>query len=316
MVGTALTRELAHAGHTIVRLIRCGAGAKQGEGHRNVKIAPQPGQILDVSWNPKTCDLEGDPFGDQREQVEGADAIVNLAGASIAEQSWSAERKALLRSSRVQFTRELVCALEKLNNPPKALLSASAIGYYGDRGEELMTEESKPGHAFLSGLALEWEAEAVKAEAIGMAVARLRFGIILAKEGGALPQMMKPLRFGVGRVGSGRQWMSWITLFDVVRAITFMLERKANAVVNVVAPNPVRNAEFAEELASVLHRRAFLPAPSFALEFALGEMARELLLASQRVMPTHLQQLGFQFLHPQLASALQALDLPGGLVSS
>lgn len=316
LVGTALTQELAHGGHTVVRLIRFGAGVKQGEASNHGTAAPTTGQILDVHWNPRTCDLEGDPFGDQRENVEGADAIVNLAGASIAEQSWSAERKALLRSSRVQFTREMVCALEKLNTPPRALLSASAIGYYGDRGEEMLTEASGPGHDFLARLAQEWEAEAVKAETIGMAVARLRFGIILAKHGGALPQMIKPLRFGVGRIGSGRHWMSWIMLVDVVRAISFVLERGITGAVNVVAPNPVRNFEFAEQLASLLHRRAFLPAPAFALEFALGEMARELLLASQRVMPTHLQRLGFQFLYPQLASALQTLELRDRLVNA
>lgn len=316
LVGTALTKELTRAGHVVVRLVRSGGGSKPVDRAPKQSATGAPGQILDVPWNPRTCDLEGEPFGDEREKVEGAGAVVNLAGASIAEQSWSAERKALLRSSRVQFTRELVCALEKLSNPPKALLSASAIGYYGDRGEELLTEESKPGHEFLAGLAQEWEAEAVKAETFGTVVARLRFGIILATEGGALPQMIKPLRFGVGRTGSGRQWMSWITLVDVVRSIIFMLDHGTSGAVNFVAPNPVRNQEFTEELGKVLHRPAVFPAPAFALEFALGEMARELLLASQRVLPAHLQQLGFQFSYPQLVPALQALLRSGEQVNA
>ena len=168
--------------------------------------------------------------------------MVNLAGASIAGESWSEERKAVLRSSRVHITRELLCALEKLEDGPKALISASAIGYYGNRGDEVLTEASKPGDDFLARLAQEWEAEAVKAEALGMRVARLRFGIILAKHGGALPQMMRPFKFGVGgRIGSGQQWMSWITLQDTVAVIRKVLENRAvGGAVNVVAPQAVR----------------------------------------------------------------------------
>jgi uncharacterized protein len=232
--------------------------------------------------------------------------VVNLAGASIAGGRWSEGRKALLRSSRVQTTREIVRALEKLENRPKTLVSASAIGYYGNRGDEVLTEESKPGEDFLARLPQEWEAEAVKAEGLGVRVARLRFGIILAKHGGALPQMMRPLKFGVGgRIGSGRQWMSWVTLDDVVGVLRMALENgAARGAVNVVAPEPARNAKFTKELARTMHRPAIFPAPEFALRLALGEMADALLLASQRVKPERLVQLGYQFAQPDLGSAL------------
>ena len=240
--------------------------------------------------------------------------MVNLAGASIAGEGWSAERKALLRSSRIHTTRELVCALEKLEDGPKTLVSASAIGYYGNRGDEVLTEESKAGDDFLARLALEWEAEAVKAEALGMRVARLRFGIILAKHGGALPQIMRPFKFGVGgRIGSGQQWMSWITLQDVVSVIRAVLENTAiSGAVNVVAPQPVRNADFAQALGRAMHRPAIVPAPAFALEFALGEMAEALLLASQRVAPSRLEQLGYRFSQPDLRSALASVLADNG----
>jgi uncharacterized protein (TIGR01777 family) len=315
LVGTALTEALTREGHTVVRLVRSGSG-KKGNG-KSAKIAAEAEKrpasaragVIDVAWNPNTCDLEGEPFGTEQEKVEGADAVVNLSGASIAGESWSEERKALLRASRVQFTRELVCALEKLSAPPKTLVSASAIGYYGNRGEEVLTEESKPGEEFLARVAQEWEAEAVKAEALGMRVVRTRFGIILAKRGGALPQMMRPFQFFAGgKIGSGQQWMSWITLADTVGILRVALTNRAlSGALNVVAPSPVRNAEFVRELGQAMHRPAILPAPAFALKFALGEMAEALLLASQRVMPSRLQQLGYKFQHADLPSALAAL---------
>ena len=304
LVGTALTNLLVRDGHTVVRLLRSGSGSKTGSGESRGETpekadarSAQPrdiGNIVKVAWNPNTCDLEGEPFGEDQGEIEGADAVVNLAGASIAAEGWSEERKAILRSSRLHITRELVCALEKLAEPPKALVSASAIGYYGNRGDEVLTEESKAGDDFLARMAQEWEAEAVKAEALGLRVVRLRFGIILAKHGGALPQMMRPFKFGVGgRIGSGQQWTSWITLQDVVSVIRNVLENRAiSGAVNVVAPQPVRNADFAQALGRAMHRPAILPTPAFALEFALGEMAEALLLASQRVMPSRLEQLG------------------------
>jgi uncharacterized protein len=318
LVGSALTNSLARDGHTVVRLQRSGSGANaeksrnRGGRHQEkhkISQGSEAGKIISVTWNPNTCDLEGEPFGEERDKIEGADAVVNLAGASIAEERWSAERKAILRSSRIHITRELVCALEKLEDGPKTLISASAIGYYGNRGDEVLSEESKAGDDFLARLAQEWEAEAVKAEALGLRVVRLRFGVILAKHGGALPQMMRLFKFGLGgRIGSGQQWMSWITLEDVVSVIRKVLENRAvSGAVNVVAPQPVRNAEFAQALGHAIHRPAILPAPAFALEFALGEMAEALLLAGQRVAPSRLAQLGHRFSQPELRAALASV---------
>ncbi len=318
LVGTALTDSLLRDGHTVVRLRRSGSGAKKEggkDGGRSDRAAEKSaqrrdsGKIIDIAWNPNTCDLEGEPFGAEQGKVEGSDALVNLAGASIAEETWSAERKAVLRSSRIHITRELVCSLEKLEDGPKTIVSASAIGYYGNRGDEVLTEESKPGDDFLARLTLEWEAEAVKAEALGMRVVRLRFGIVLAKHGGALTQMMRPFKFGVGgRIGSGQQWMSWVALQDVVSVIRFALEnRTVSGPVNVVAPQPVRNADFARALGRAMHRPAIVPTPAFALEFALGEMAEALLLASQRVVPSRLEQLGYRFAQRDLSSALTSI---------
>ena len=319
LVGTALTEALTRDGHTVVRLVRSGSGSTKANGkHAKKEVASEQKQapardtaakVIEVAWNPNTCDLEGEPFGEEREKVEGADAVVNLAGASIAGESWTEERKAVLRSSRVHITRELVCALEKLSARPKTLVSASAVGYYGKRGDEVLTEESKPGEDFLARLAQEWEAEGVKAEALGVRVVRTRFGIILAKHGGALPQMMRPFKFGAGgRIGSGQQWMSWVTLADTVGIIRFALANRAiSGPLNVVAPTPVRNAEFVRELGRAMHRPAILPAPAFALKFVLGEMAEALLLASQRVLPSRLQQLGYKFQHRDLPSALAAV---------
>src|SRR3984893_15496067 len=323
LVGPALTDSLLRDGHTVVRLLRSGSGAKKesakrGEGRENENgrsaQKSDSGKIIDIAWNPNTCDLEGEPFGAEQGKIEGSDALVNLAGAWIARESWNAERQAVLRSSRIHITRELVCALEKLEDGPQTIVSASAIGYYGNRGDELLTEESKPGDDFLARLALEWEAEAVKAEALGLRVVRLRFGIILAKHGGALPQMTRFFKFGLGgRIGSGQQWMSWITLQDVVSVIRKVLENRAvSGAVNVVAPQPVRNADFAQALGHAMHRPAIVPAPAFALEFALGEMAEALLLASQRVAPSRLEQLGYRFSQPDLRSALASVVADNG----
>ena len=308
LVGTALTKALASAGHTVCRLVRpqsaAGEGAKEG---------------FAVAWNPASGELGGAGVG--------ADAVVNLAGASIAGGRWTAERKALLRSSRIDTTRALVNALARMNARPSVLISASAIGIYGNRGAETLTEESKPGADFLASLAKEWEAEALKAEALGIRVALARFGIILAREGGALPKMMLPFRFGAGgRLGSGKQWMSWVTLEDVVGILRFAIENASvrgagnvasvtsaiNAApvrraINIVSPQPLQNAEFTKAIAKAMHRPALFPAPAFALRLALGEMADALLLSSQRVAPQALEKLGYRFLHPDLNSALSAI---------
>ena len=230
-------------------------------------------------------------------------------GASIADGRWSTQRKALLRSSRIDTTRALVGALAKTNARPSVLVSASAIGYYGDRGDETLTEDSKPGGDFLAGLAQEWEAEALRAEALGIRVVLARFGVILAREGGALPKMMLPFKIGVGgKLGSGQQWMSWVTLEDVVGILRFAIENApVGGAINMVSPQPLQNAEFTCVLAKAMHRPALFPAPAFALRLALGEMADALLLSSQRVAPQALEKLGYRFLHPDLNSALAAI---------
>ncbi len=240
---------------------------------------------MDVPWDPEASD--GLSLADSQGTIAGAEAVVNLAGASVADGKWTQQRKMVLRSSRVKTTMALVTALGKLKSRPKVLVSASAVGFYGDRGDETLTEESTPGQGFLPKVSLDWEAEARKAEAIGMRVVLTRFGIILAKQGGALPQMMKPFKFFVGgKLGSGRQWMSWITLDDVIAAIRWALDSDSvSGVVNVVSPKPVRNAEFTRELAQAMHRPAIFTAPAFALRAAMGqEMADEMLLVSERVV--------------------------------
>src|SRR5256884_1193832 len=245
------SNALAHENHTVCRLMRpqsvVSGGGKEG---------------FDVAWNPATGELGGAGVG--------PDAVVNLAGASIAGGRWTKDRKALLHSSRIDTTRALVKALAKMNARPRVLVSASAIGIYGNRGDEVLTEESKPGTDFLAGLAREWETEALKAEELGIRVVLARFGIILARHGGALAKMLLPFKLGAGgRLGSGKHWMSWITLEDVVGILKSMLENSTvRGPVNVVAPGAVQNAEFTKVLAKALHRPAIFPAPAFAIRLA------------------------------------------------
>ena len=293
LVGTALVRALAKEGHTVCRLVRPGTVVK-----------PDESDGFQVAWNPATGELGG--------AAVGADAVVNLAGASIADGRWSEKRKSELWSSRVGTTRALVAALAKMNARPSVLVSASATGFYGNRGDEVLTEESQPGNDFLSNLAQEWEGEARKAEAIGIRVVLARFGIILARNGGALPRMMMPLKLFVGgKIGPGKQWMSWISLEDVIAILRFALEKNdVRGPVNVISPQPLQNADFTKILAHALHRLALFPAPAFALRLMLGEMADALLLSSQRVLPQKLRQLGHQFQHTDLSFALTSILRP------
>ena len=288
LVGSALVPALVKAGHTVCRLVRPGTITKD-----------TANDGFQVAWNPATGELGG--------AAVGADAVVNLAGASIADGRWSAARKAELHASRIDTTRALVTALAKMNARPRVLVSASATGVYGNRGDELLTEESQPGNDFLSNLAKDWEAEALKAEAIGIRVVLARFGIVLARHGGALPPMMLLFRFFAGgKIGSGQQWMSWISLDDVIEILRFALENgQVRGPINVISPLPVRNAEFTKALATAMHRPALFPAPAFALRLALGEMADALLLSSQRVLPQDLQKLGYNFQYPDLAATLK-----------
>jgi uncharacterized protein len=288
LVGAALTKELKHHGHTVCRLVRPDT--------RRAALERSDG--FDVKWDPSTGELGG--------AAVGADAVVNLGGASISEGRWTVERKKVLRSSRVEATRALVTALSKMAARPRVLISASAIGYYGNRGDEILKEDTAAGSGFLSEIAKEWEAEAVKAEVLGIRVVLMRTGIVLAKNGGALSKMVTPFRLGLGgRLGSGQQWMSWITLADVVGIVKFCLENGAvRGPINLVSPQPVRNAEFTSALAGVVHRPAIFPAPAFALRLALGEMADALLLSSERVVPVQLGRLGYRFLDPDLPPAI------------
>ena len=291
LVGTALAEALGGAGHTVCRLLRRESAA-QTAGARAGMAA---------RWDPDKGELEG--------AAAGAEAIVNLAGVSIASGRWTAERKRALYSSRVGTTRALVNAAERMNPRPRALISASAVGYYGSRGEEELTEESGPGDDFLAGLARDWESEALRGENFQMRVVCLRFGVILAPKGGALERMLLPFKLGAGgRLGKGNQWMSWLTLEEAVTIVRFALEDESvRGAVNAVSPNPERNREFTAALARALHRPAIFPAPAFALRLALGEMADALLLSSQRVVPWKLSALGYEFKHPELARALEGV---------
>jgi len=289
LVGSALTEALARDGHTVCRLVR--PQTKAQGGRRGA---------FDVAWNPETGEMGGAGVG--------ADAVVNLGGASIADGRWSESRKRLLRSSRVEATRALVSALAKMNAKPAVLISASAVGFYGSRGDEILTETSTPGADFLADLAKDWEAEAVRAEAFRTRVVLARFGIILAKQGGALPKMMLPIRLGLGgRISSGRQWMPWVALDDVIESLKFALvNRDLRGAVNVVGPEPATNSDFTQAVASALHRPAIFPVPALALKIALGrEMAEALLLSSQRVMPALLTRFGYRFHRPALPLVLR-----------
>ena len=310
LVGTALIKSLGMDGHSVCRLVRRESVAPKKGARKKDSTAPsEDARVVDVPWDPEASD--GLSLADSQGTIAGAEAVVNLAGASVADGKWTQQRKMVLRSSRVKTTMALVNALAKLKGArPKVLVSASAVGFYGDRGDETLTEESTPGQGFLPKVSLDWEAEARKAEALGMRVVLTRFGIILAKQGGALPQMMKPFKFFVGgKLGSGRQWMSWVTLEDVIAAIRWALENDGvRGVVNVVSPKPVRNEEFTKELARAMHRPGLFAAPAFALRMAMGEeMADSMLLASERVLPGRLKAMGFGFQYESLGDALAAI---------
>jgi len=283
LIGSALRDELARAGHE-VRPLRRGTAAEGG--HYDIEsgwVAP--------------------------EALAGADAVVHLAGASIGTARWTEARRAELVSSRLDSTRALVDTIGRMDMRPRVLLVASAIGFYGDAGDRVVDEGAPQGQGFLADLVRDWEAEACRAEALGVRVVSPRFGIVLSKDGGALPQMTLPFKFGAGGpLGSGRQWMSWVSLEDVTGAIAHLLKDEyARGPVNIVAPEPATNRVFAQTLGKVMHRPALAPAPAFALRLVLGaSRANELLLASQRVEPKRLRELGYTFRHPHLEEALQA----------
>lgn len=286
LVGSELVPTLERAGHEVVRLVR-----------------GPPKRAGDIAWDPAAGRL------DQQALEAGAvEGVVHLAGENIAGGRWTPEQKRRIRDSRVVGTRLLSEALAALPTRPRVLVSASAVGYYGDRGDEVLTEESASGTDFLAGVCRDWEAATGPASAAGIRVVHTRFGIILSSEGGSLAKMLPPFRMGAGGpFGGGRQWMSWVTLDDVVGALIRALSMEAlSGPVNVVAPHPVRNAEFARALGHVLGRPAVVKAPAFALKLLLGEMAGAL-LSGQRVEPRRLQEAGFAFRHPELEGALRHL---------
>jgi uncharacterized protein (TIGR01777 family) len=286
LVGSALVPALTKDGHEVWNLVR---------------RTPKEG-AREILWNP----LKGI---DDVSGLEGAGAVVHLAGENIAEGRWTDEKKARIRESRVVGTRVLSEALAKLESPPKSFLCASAIGFYGDRGEEILTEESAPGEGFLPDVCREWEAAARPAVERGMRVVYLRFGVILSAEGGALDKMLTPFKMGVGgKIGSGEQYMSWITLDDVIGVIKHALTNESlSGPVNVVAPEPVTNLQFTKAIGRVLSRPTIFTVPAFAARLAFGEMADAALLASERVEPVRLKKSGYVFQHPELEGALRHL---------
>ncbi len=286
LIGSALVPFLTTGGHSVVRLIRS---------------QPRPGQAA-VHWDTAAGSIDSSA-------LEGLDAVVHLAGENIAVRRWTPAQKARIRDSRVQGTRLLAQSLARLQQPPKVMVCASAIGFYGDRGEELLTEASAPGSGFLTDTCRAWEAAAQPASGKGIRVVNLRLGVVLSPKGGALAKMLLPFRLGVGgQIGSGRQYMSWIEIDDVVGVIHYALTTdELRGPVNAVAPNPVTNREFTKTLGRVLSRPTIFPMPAFAARLAFGEMADELLLASTRVKPARLQNSGYYFRHPQLEGALRHL---------
>ncbi len=282
LIGSALAPSLERAGHSVVRAVR--------------RPATGPGQIR---WDPASGRLEG--------ATPGWEAIVHLAGASLAGGRWNAARKRAAADSRIAATRTLCTELARLEPPPSVVVAASAIGYYGDRGDAWLDEDSSRGTGFLAALAEAWEKACEPAARAGIRVVNLRLGLVLACGGGALPRMLLPFRLGLGGpLGSGRQFWSWITLDDAVAAIAHALARdQVRGPVNVVAPDPVRQRVFARALGRALGRPAVLPAPAVALRLLLGEMADALLLASARVRPSRLAASDFAWRHAGLEEALR-----------
>ncbi|MDQ3804204.1 MAG: TIGR01777 family oxidoreductase, partial [Acidobacteriota bacterium] len=256
--------------------------------------------VADARWDPEQGSIPADA-------LEGHDAAVHLAGEPVAEGRWTDEKKRRIRESRVKGTRLLSETLAGLRQKPRVLVSASAVGFYGDRGGEVLREESAPGRDFLSGVCREWEAAARPAAEAGIRVAHPRIGVVLDAGGGALPKMLTPFKLGVGgKLGDGRQYMSWITLEDVVRVIRRLLDDEGlSGPVNAVAPNPVTNEEFTKTLGRVLGRPTIFSVPKFAARLAFGETADALLLVSQRVEPARLKATDFRFNDPELEGALR-----------
>jgi uncharacterized protein (TIGR01777 family) len=291
-LGRALTDALTRDGHDLVILTR------QPSSDR-----PVTSGVRTVAWTP-----DGQA-GSWAAALDGANAVINLAGESIAGGRWTNARKKLIVDSRVLATRSLATAVGRAARPPAVFVSGSAVGYYGPLGDELVTEDRKAGNDFLAQVCVQWEQEAMRIDPIRTRVACIRTGLVLERDGGALPQMLLPFRFGAGGpAGSGRQYWPWIHRRDWVDLIRFVLETAAvSGAVNATAPNPVTNREFAAALGRVMHRPAFMPAPAFALRLMLGEMADALVLSGQRAVPAKVDRLGFTFTYKNVEEALRAI---------
>ena len=284
LVGTHLIPTLKAKGHAVYRLVR-----------------KQPKAADEIRWDAE----KGFSIGEQ-DKLENFDAVIHLAGDNVASENWSDDKKRRIKESRVVGTRVLVDALGKLKNPPKHFISASAIGFYGNRGDEVLTETSAKGEGFLTDVCAEWEAEIKRAEQFAR-TAYLRIGVVLAKDGGALEKMVTPFKFGVGgTVGNGKQWMSWIALDDLIKIFHFVLENEnLRGAFNAVAPTAVTNAEFTKTLGKVLSRPTILPVPEFAVKLLFGEMGETLLLEGARVYPQKLLEAKFKFDYENLEAAMR-----------
>jgi uncharacterized protein (TIGR01777 family) len=286
LIGSALVPYLEARGHRVTKLIR---------------RSPLAGESA-VLWNPERGELDARP-------LEGCDVVIHLAGENIAGARWTVRQKQRLLDSRVQGTRLLAMALSTLKAPPKVFLTASAVGFYGDRGEELLTEQSSPGQGFLCDLVRQWEAASYSALERGIRVTTVRLGIVLSSAGGALKEMALPFRFGVGGpLGTGRQYMTWITREDVLNAILFIVDNNdLIGPVNVASPQPLRQQEFAVTMGRVLHKPAWFSVPRWVIAMRLGRELAESILASQRMVPEKLLKAGFCWSDPELEPALRRL---------
>jgi uncharacterized protein len=283
LVGTALIPTLTSKGHSVVRLVR-----------------QRPKEADEIRWDSE----KGFSFGEEH-KLEGFDAVIHLAGDNVASGSWTDEKKRSIRESRTVGTKHLIDALKTLKSKPKIFISASATGFYGSRGDEILNEESPKGKGFLPDVCDDWENEAREAGSFARIV-MLRIGVVLAKNGGALDKMLTPFKFGVGGVvGSGKQWMSWITLDDVIGIIHYALEKPLRGVYNTTTPTAATNYVFTKSLGSALNRPTFFPIPEFAVKMMFGEMGETLLLQGCRVMPKRLMEMGYKFKFPNLDEALK-----------
>lgn len=287
-IGSALLPALIEAGHRPIRAVRA---------------APIPRGVEAIAWDPEAGTIDA-------ASLEGIGAVVHLAGAGIGDKRWDAERKRLIIESRTKPTRLLAETLAKLAKPPSVFVSGSAVGYYGNRDDEVLTEDSAPGTDFVADVCVQWEAATRPAAEADIRVVMIRTGIVLGRHGGVLKRLLRPFKLGVGgRTGSGKQWMSWISLEDEARAILHAVGTNSlRGPANLTAPHPVTNRELSTTLAGVLHRPAFLPTPTLGMKAVYGsELVQRLLLEGQRVLPETLEASGFTFAHPTLADALRSI---------